>query len=284
MKFLDSFKKLFSKKALKKFDIISCQFSFHYYFENIEMLNSYLTNISENCKKGGYFIGTCYDGTKIFNMLRDSGDQEFKDLNDSLIYSIEKKYDISDFRFNPENLDNMFGQKIDVYMESIGQVITEYLVNFEFLKQYMEQNGFKLMSPTVKNKYSNIFRQDYITHIRVLGFDPLFNSDFTFNMYGKEDKMTPQEIIQYIQNHTFWPVDMSMLEANINLNVFPEENLTIKDDISITSSLHGHPNGANSYKINIKDKYKVPRILVRVLGFDNKIPICDVIPKSKIGK
>ena len=48
-------------------------------------------------------------------------------------------------------------------MESIGQVITEYLVNFDFLKQYMEQNGFKLMSPTVKNKYSNIFRQDYIT-------------------------------------------------------------------------------------------------------------------------
>ena len=87
-----------------------------------------------------------------------------------------------------------------------------------------------------------------------LGFNPLFNSDFTFNMYGKEDKMTPQEIIQYIQNHTFWPVDISMLEADINLNVFPEEGLAIKDDISITSSLHGHPNGANSYKINIKDK------------------------------
>ena len=87
-----------------------------------------------------------------------------------------------------------------------------------------------------------------------LGFNPLFDSEFTFNMYGKEDKMTPQEIIQYIQNHTFWPVDMSMLKANINLNLFPENGLKIKDNISIESSLHGHPNGANSYKIKINEK------------------------------
>ena len=87
-----------------------------------------------------------------------------------------------------------------------------------------------------------------------LGFNPLFNSDFTFNMYGKEDKMTPQEIIQYIQNHTFWPVDMSMLEANINLNNFPDHGLIVNDNISIESCLHGHPNGANSYKIKIHNK------------------------------
>ena len=87
-----------------------------------------------------------------------------------------------------------------------------------------------------------------------LGFNPLFNPDFTFNMYGKEDKMTPQEIIQYIQNHTFWPVDMSMLQADMNLNLFPENGLKIKENINIESTLHGHPNGANSYKIIIGDK------------------------------
>ena len=73
-------------------------------------------------------------------------------------------------------------------------------------------------------------------------------------MYGKEDKMSPQEIIQYIQNHTFWPVDMSMLKADINLKVFPEHGLIINDNISIENSLHRHPNGANSYKINIHNK------------------------------
>jgi len=88
----------------------------------------------------------------------------------------------------------------------------------------------------------------------ILGFNPLYDPNFTFNMYGKEDKMDPQEIIQYIQNHTFWPVDMSMLEANINLNDFPDHGLIINDNISIQSSLHGHPNGANSYRINMHGK------------------------------
>jgi|TARA_Y100000996_G_C22532233_1_gene646971 phosphoribosyl 1,2-cyclic phosphodiesterase len=87
-----------------------------------------------------------------------------------------------------------------------------------------------------------------------LGFNPLFDKNFTFNMYGKEDKMTPTEIIQHIQNHTFWPVDMSMLQADINLNIFPNDGLIIKNNIKITSALHGHPNGANSYKIAIGDK------------------------------
>jgi len=87
-----------------------------------------------------------------------------------------------------------------------------------------------------------------------LGFDPLFDPAFTFNMYGKEDKMTPQQIIQYIQNHTFWPVDISMLQAKINLNNFPDEGLIINDYISIDHTLHGHPNGANSYRITIGDK------------------------------
>ena len=39
----------------------------------------------------------------------------------NLIYSVDAKYDIENFDYNPENTDNMFGNEIDVYMESIGQ-------------------------------------------------------------------------------------------------------------------------------------------------------------------
>ena len=53
----------------------------------------------------------------------------------------------------------MFGNQIDVYMDSIGQVIPEYLVNFEFFKQTMEHNGFVLVNPqNVKKQYSTVFR------------------------------------------------------------------------------------------------------------------------------
>ena len=106
--------------------------------------------------------------------------------------------------------------------------------------------------PTAAHAIISHYHWDHL--FGFLGFNPLFNPDFTFNMYGKEDKMTPQEIIQYIQNHTFWPVDMSMLQADMNLNLFPENGLEIKENINIESTLHGHPNGANSYKIIIGDK------------------------------
>ena len=56
----------------------------------------------------------------------------------------------------------MFGNEIDVYMDSIGQTITEYLVNFDFFKDVMKENGFEIIIPdTISPKYSNIFRQDY---------------------------------------------------------------------------------------------------------------------------
>ena len=32
-------------------------------------LNGFLRNVSECCKVGGYFIGTSYDGTKVFRAL-----------------------------------------------------------------------------------------------------------------------------------------------------------------------------------------------------------------------
>ena len=45
-----------------------------------------------------------------------------------------------------------------------------------------------------------------------------------------------------------------MLAAQINFNIFPDDGLIINNNISITNTLHGHPNGANSYKINIDGK------------------------------
>ena len=51
-------------------DVVSNQFSTHYFFENHTTLHNYLRNVSEFCKVGGYFIGTCYDGNRVFNKLK----------------------------------------------------------------------------------------------------------------------------------------------------------------------------------------------------------------------
>ena len=42
-----------------------------------------------------------------------------------------------------------------------------------------------------------------------------------------------------------------MYKAKFNLSTFPEDGLQISDSIKLTSILHGHPNGANSYRLEI---------------------------------
>ena len=61
----------YSNKATKGFDVISSQFSIHYYFENEKTFMGFLENVKDNIKKGGYFIGTCYDGGKIYDHFKE---------------------------------------------------------------------------------------------------------------------------------------------------------------------------------------------------------------------
>jgi hypothetical protein len=124
------------------FNISSCQFALHYFFKNSKTFHEFLRNVSECTKLGGYFIGTCYDGQTVFNLLKsvkkDEGITIMK--NDRKIYEVVKKYDESGF---PED-EMSLGYPIHVYQESINQYIQEYLVNFNYFIRIMEDYGFIL--------------------------------------------------------------------------------------------------------------------------------------------
>ena len=104
-----------------------------YYFQNKTTFNGFIQNLNENVKKGGCFhVGTCYDGMKIFNYFKTNDDEklEYKEDTGKLVYSIEKKYDIENFDYNPDDDRNMLGNIVSIYMETIGQELDEYLVEF----------------------------------------------------------------------------------------------------------------------------------------------------------
>jgi SAM-dependent methyltransferase len=128
--------------ANKMFDVASIQFAIHYMFENKFTLHNFLKNVSDLVKPGGYFTGTCYDGSKIFKLLEDVEENDSKDIfvGSKKIWSVIKKYDNTLF---PETL----GLKIGVYQETINKVFDEYLVDFRYLIQLLEQYGFRLESP-----------------------------------------------------------------------------------------------------------------------------------------
>lgn len=48
-----------------QFDLVSCQFSFHYCFESYQQANQMLVNATENLVSGGYFIGTLPNADRI---------------------------------------------------------------------------------------------------------------------------------------------------------------------------------------------------------------------------
>jgi len=131
-------------KGVDGFNISSCQFAIHYFFENKKTLNNFLRNVSECTKVGGYFVGGCYDGSVIFNALRAVKQGESISIMEdkSKLLQITKGYDHTSFEPNETSL----GYSIDVFQETINQSIREYLVNFDYLNRLMENYGFGLLT------------------------------------------------------------------------------------------------------------------------------------------
>jgi len=125
------------------FNVSSCQFAVHYFLENPNTLQGFMKNISECTKLNGYFIGTCYDGKEVFNLLKK------KQQGDSIqiIEKGKKVWEIIKGYESPALEDNSscIGYRIDVYQDSINQLITEYLVNFDYLDNVLDNYGFKLI-------------------------------------------------------------------------------------------------------------------------------------------
>ena len=115
--------------ALNKFDIVSCQFALHYFYETEETLDNFLYNVDSNLKAGGYFIATCLDGTKVKQLLeinkKRAGESLRGRIGERTLWQITKQFQ--------HDGDVEFGEKIDIYMESINKIITEYLVNVDIL-------------------------------------------------------------------------------------------------------------------------------------------------------
>lgn len=131
-------------KGVDGFNVSSCQFAIHYFFENPDTLKGFMKNIAECTKHNGYFIGTCYDGKLIFNELKKTktGDS-VKIIEDGRkIWEITKGYGGDSF----DDDSSSIGYRIDVYQESINQTISEYLVNFDYLHRVMSAYGFEIIS------------------------------------------------------------------------------------------------------------------------------------------
>jgi hypothetical protein len=209
-------------KGKDGFNISSCQFAIHYFFKNADTCKNFFLNVAQCTKKNGYFIGTCYNGSEIFKILKDykSGETIRKNKNGHLIWEITKNYDKTEFNADSSSL----GYEIIVYQESINNRFSEYLVNFDFLEKIMRSCGFELLTERETKQLGlpfsyGSFRSLYNKMVDIYSRDPYANK-----LYEEACQMSPQE--QYISFLNMFFVFKKVRDvdlSNFNINVDDEE-------------------------------------------------------------
>jgi hypothetical protein len=173
------------------FNVSSCQFAIHYFFENPDTLLGFLKNVTECTKLNGYFIGTSYDGKSIFNELKKikTGDSIQLYEDDKKIWEIIKDYGADNF----DDDSSSIGYKISVYQESINQYISEYLVNYDYFDRLMDAYGFKLINRDEANEMGLPSGSALFSELFINMLDEIKRNKFKSDMFGDAPNMTTSE-------------------------------------------------------------------------------------------
>jgi hypothetical protein len=214
-------------KGSDGFNISSCQFALHYFFKDKQTINSFLRNVSECTKVGGYFIGGCYNGETIFNELRniEQGDMlSIRDGNSKLL-QITKDYNRSSFDANETSL----GCHIKVFQETINQEIGEYLVNFDYLIRLMENYGFSVLNTDECKEIGIVESVGSFKQLYGLMENEIKRNRNNKNKYGEANNMNSKEKqISFLNNYFIFKkirnVDItSVYNTSIGSNIIQEQ-------------------------------------------------------------
>jgi ubiquinone/menaquinone biosynthesis C-methylase UbiE len=122
---LDLSKDLYSTDTM--YDTVTCFFAMHYFFKDQDSLTNFMFN-TVNLKVGGHFIMAAFDDIQLKNI----------------------DYTLNNSKVKIENLgenDSVFGKSINVWIKDtvLNKPEIEYVINTEFLINYMRQCGFELV-------------------------------------------------------------------------------------------------------------------------------------------
>jgi hypothetical protein len=210
------------------FNVSSCQFALHYFFENPETLQGFMRNLSECTKLNGYFIGTAYDGKQVFNLLKKKLPGESIEIseNGKKIWEIVKSYKSDIFEDNSSSI----GYKIDVYQESINQLISEYLINFDYLDRVMYNYGFKLIDRDEAQELglpegSGLFSELFLNML-----DEISKNKYKANEYGEAPNMsTSEKKISFLNRYFVYKkiMNVNAEKVEIELGEYNQEDIKI---------------------------------------------------------
>ena len=244
------------------FNVSSCQFAIHYFFENPDTLKGFLKNVAECTKMNGYFIGTSYDGNVLFNKLKKTTAGESIQIVDDgkKIWEISKNYTASTF----EDDSSSIGYKINVYQESINQYIYEYLVNYDYLDRLMNLYGFTLISKEEATDIGLPSGTGLFSELFINMLDEIKKNKYKASFYGEAPNMTYFEKEISFLNRFF--VYKKVREVNVDkLNLeLSEYNEDVVDREKYETTAKVEPK--STQKVEPKSTQKVEKPKIRKLS------------------
>ena len=157
-----------------RFDRGSCQFAMHYYFKDESTVDNFIDNLKYTIKVGGYFIGTCFDGKKVWDLLLKENSIGDVDESNNIYEGNNISYvgDNTTLSMNLNSEGYTIRKAKELFEKEIGGIpleVTdtgfskqiEFLVNFELFDKKMKDNGFT----RVVNDNDN-FKEGYAGYTR----------------------------------------------------------------------------------------------------------------------
>jgi hypothetical protein len=139
-------------------------FGIHYFFKNEEMLDGFLSNVSELLNAGGVFFCTFMDGEKIENEIENNGGDKiegFKKLSSRAddrgepIWAILRCYDKDGVA---SSAASKYNKQINVFIETTSKLIPEYLVSYTFLIEKCREFGLNIKETEMFSDTYNRFK------------------------------------------------------------------------------------------------------------------------------
>ena len=219
-------------KGKDGFNISSCQFALHYFFKSAGILQNYVRNVSECTKVGGYFIGACYDGKSIFNLLENVKRDESITLYETgtKIWEVKKLYDNDEFNDDISSVD----YEIEVYQESINKPFSEYLVNFDYLNRVMENYGFKLVTRDEAKDLGMPDGTGLFGELYAVMEEQIKRNRYKAQEYGEAMKMSANERkVSFLNRYFIYKKIRNVNAEKVSLEIIDEDDRDMLTEVAL---------------------------------------------------
>ncbi len=199
---LDATREFMSNKLSEtdlKHDLVSSQFVIHYSFESFKQADTFLKNVSDCLKVGGYFIGTTTDSNELVARLKKSDTNSFGNE----VYNI---------KFSDQDKTNfpLFGLKFDFQLDNVVEC-PEFLINFKILVELAKRHNLELV-------FNENFQHFFAEHSQVPEYKKLITIMKAMEPYYSKS-MNKRETIQADTRNR----EYEAIEGILNKNKFEIE-------------------------------------------------------------